>query len=232
MYLRVSKHIGPVACAAFVVLAFNFGEANGATRQKTRVIQRSPAEPIEKRLQPDDEVVVIRDLPLVTGLEDEPVSVPREIAWLAATSDVALVVEVLDQKGRLVDSGRWINSTITVRVEIAAMERPAGSRKVLEQSSLEGQRIDIQWIHGGEVNIGKVQVRARPTQLDSGGKYLLFIDRVGGEWHLGTRFAVQKDGKLRHLFEPDDSRKYVGSVLDGLPLESVLRDLRRVERVD
>ena len=209
------------------MLLFSVGLSSAGTEQRTRVIKRSPLAPIAERLEPGDEVVVIQDYPPVTGLVDEPVSIPREIEWLVLTSDAALVADVVGQKGRLVEDGRWINSTISVHVGTVVMEHRRDGRKVLERSFHDGQHLDIFWTHGGEVSIGSVTVRARSTLFEAGRRYLSFVNKVGDEWHLGTRFEIQKDGTLRHLLQPDDSRKYARSPLDGLPLERVVQDLQK-----
>lgn len=203
------------------------GVSLSAAEQKTRVIERSPLVPIEKRLLPDDEVVVVQDYPRVSGVEDEPVSVPREIEFLVTFSDAALVVDILDQQGHLVESGLWVNSTISARVVSAVLERKADRRGFLDRSQLDGHNVEILWTHGGEMSIGSVKIRARPTQLEVGHRYLLFLNRIDSAWHLGSRFEIGKDGTLRHLIQPDNTRRYAKSPLDGLPLDRVVRDLRR-----
>jgi hypothetical protein len=196
--------------------------------QKIRAIDRSPVVPIAERLLPGDEVVVVTDFPEISGLVDEPVSIPAEVAWHVALSDAAVVVEVSGVKSRLTPEGLWIESTITARVLSVAMERRPGTRQIIQQSELEGKAIELRWIHGGEVSIGSVRVRAHPSQLEAGRRYLVFMTRGSdGEWYLSSRFEIVTGDTLRHLFEPDKNRRYNRSPLDGLPLERVMLDLKR-----
>jgi hypothetical protein len=87
---------------------------SSAQRGRERVIIEQPGVPLESRLLPDDEVVVLERAGYWDGIVFlDPVSKANMIEDRLAGSDIAVVLDIDGVQGMLTDDRSWIRTRVT-----------------------------------------------------------------------------------------------------------------------
>jgi hypothetical protein len=180
---------------------------------------------IESRLQPDDEVVVVRRHVMVAYYNR--VFTPREAAVeLRRTAHGGAVILKVDSvTPRLVDGGSWIETTFSGVVENVLVPGRLNARA--------GERAELFFLWGGELKIGHVLVRAMldnddPLGVYEGRRYLMFVDAPSDPTKLGPLmpamiFGIRTDGTLENPGNPESKGSLASpfDVLSGLTVGQV-----------
>lgn len=215
---------------ALIALVVPLGRvADAQSRQPTRSIPRSPISPIPDLLKADDRVVVIRDYASHSGVDDEPVSLAKEIEWLIDSSDAIVVIDVTAVSGALTQDRMWVESRMVgAVVDLVVQHVRKGDLPPVPELK-PGQTVNLRWRYGGEVTVGRVLVSAHPSQLLVGRRYLVSINGAteSGELYPGPRFSVERGGRLRPIIEPNLVRQPPQSPIDGLRLADIVERIRR-----
>jgi hypothetical protein len=187
-----------------------------------RVIPHRPGIPIETRLLPDDQVVMIEGDEHGSVLMKEPTP-SQALAYAVAGSHIAVVVSVDEVRGSLTDDKSWIQTRITGTVVDILMAR--------KPHAVQGERLEVEYEWGGELKIGTCLVRAgHPLHMKAGAPYLLFIrvhDTTGALYPFETPLQIS-DGRLFSPQEP--GRGVKAHPLHGLKLIEVAEQIKRLAK--
>lgn len=209
--LRVS-----VLCAVVIEGTVATGQA---PERRVRVIQDKPGVPLEQRLLPTDDVVLVeREADTVAFVGKR--TARGDITYAVYVSDVVAVVDVERSAGVLTPDRSWIETRTTV---IARDVLKSGRRHVGQ-----GQRLEIEDKGSGELTIGKVLVRAsHPSLFAEKHSYLMFL-RVWPDsdvFHVAATPYLIENGRLSNPLRLDTSKP---DPIVGLTLVEAVKEVRRI----
>jgi len=174
--------------ATWLALFMASTRSGAVVGQRVREIEEKPGAPLEARLLPDDEVVLVKRTQ-VHGVETIGHPTPTiAITNATAASDVVAVLLVDSVVGELTNDQSWIRTLVKSEISEIIMSRTPGLRA--------GQSLQIVYESGGETNIAQCLVRAgAPLNVVSGRRYLMFLNTNPrtGTWYL-NRIPLAIDG--------------------------------------
>jgi hypothetical protein len=222
--MKLSRHDKPARCVdvmlCVVVVAFLasqvlFGQDSG---RRIRTIPEQPGVPIEQRLLPDDEIVVIQRWAHLDGIQlgNDPKNL---IAAFTKFSELAVLADVQSVEAVFNSDRSWLTTKITATIDQVVRSRLSAPKR--------GTQIEVEYTGGGEVTIGQQTVRAgQPIKLYPGERHLLFLAKdpergvlypSGGAW-------VIRNGRLVNPYREADPK--ITDPVHGYSLEAAIKQIR------
>jgi hypothetical protein len=190
--------------------------------ERVRVLGFDPKSPIESRLDPHDEVVVVEKDTFPPSIALNVGQTFDEAIDHALKHDTVVLAHGVVNGGTLIDGGTWIRGTVN-----ASIIETIKSEHLNDRSP----RLTF-WHNDGELLIKNVRVKAgRYPIFDPSAKYLLLLgyDESRG-LYLGRALRVTKEGILATVLTSTGETQLPTSALYGQPLEPVLAALRARKR--
>ena len=183
---------------------------SGVAAQKVRTLPPDN-KPIESRLLPDDEVVVVQPL-MASRRSTFEWTRESELSDLATWEEVA-VIHQAKSESFFVRNGTWLDTRVTARV--------MQTLKTGRLATAPGRPITFEH-GGGELSVRAVTVRsAEGVSFEPSKRYLVAIRYHDGlqKWQVGVMFELDNLGFLREHRRRSGST--VQSALTGLRLAEV-----------
>ena len=195
-----------------------FAPQPGPNTERVRVLGFDPKTPIERRLEPRDQVVVIEKDSFPPGLAMNVAQTFDDALDHALKHDTVVVAHGLVSGGTLIDGGTWIRGRVTASIlEVIKSEHWSDRSAPLTF-----------WHNDGELFLKNVRVKAgRYPIFDPSTRYLLLLgnDESRG-LYLGRALRVTAQGILATVLTSTGETQLSTSPLYGQPLDSVLAALR------